>query len=257
MSFENNQTEALRYLLENSLQPQRLDSHPWTKSLIVLQATADTPELLKKSPGQRLVIALVKLFTEMMPSTPPRHGKRLDTRWGEFGILAAQYFVPILFGKPAPAALREAWGKIDQSILLFVYGKPGELLSEAEKEPYKLAGNELDVAPNSTLSDWHRKGLEQLMEMILKRENYLSGSLSKPPVIFRGGVKTVDLMKKSKPGLPVILGLLFLFLGILLLGLLLFCGFKARGIYKQVILVRQDMVQFDPQLPLPVPSSNG
>ena len=50
------------------------------------------PELLDKSPGQRLVYAISRLFIQMMPATPPRRGKRLDTRWGEFGMLAAEYF---------------------------------------------------------------------------------------------------------------------------------------------------------------------
>ena len=183
MSLGNNQPEILRAILEHALQPQFLDAHPWTRSLLVRQAILDMPELQNKSPGQRLVLAISKVFTQMIPSAAPRHGKRLDTRWGEFGLLAAEYFAPLLFGEPTPTSLREAWGHIDQSILLFVYGKPGQTLSEPEKEPYRLVGNEPEIAPNSTLSDWHRNGLECLFEMIVQRESYLSGTLSKPAVI--------------------------------------------------------------------------
>jgi len=173
MAPGNNQLEELKNILTKALQPQLLDTHPWTRSLIVRQASVDMPELLKKSLGQRLVLAISRLFIQMMPATPPRQGKRLDTRWGEFGMLAAEYFAPLLFGEPTPASLREAWGHIDQSILLFVYGRPAKPLSNAEKESYKLVGNEPDVAPNSTLSDWHRNGLDCLLEMIVRRENYL------------------------------------------------------------------------------------
>jgi hypothetical protein len=76
----------------------------------------------------------------MMPATAPRRGKRLDTHWGEFGMLAAEYFSPLLFGEPAPASLGEAWGHIDQSILHFIFGKSGQNLSDTEKEPCKLVG---------------------------------------------------------------------------------------------------------------------
>jgi len=64
-------------------------------------------------------------------------------------------------------------GHIDQSILHFVYGKPAHDLSYARKEAYILVGNESEIAPNSTLSDWHRNGLECLLEMSLRRESYL------------------------------------------------------------------------------------
>ena len=160
MPPDNNLLETLKYILENSLQSHKLDSHPWAASLIVLESSAN--EVQENNSGQQLVNALGKLFTTMMPSTPPKHGKRLDTRWGEFGILAAQYFAPLQFGMPLPASLRDAWGRIDQSILWFVYGKADDSLTTVEKDTYKLVGDELDIASNSTLSDWHRKGLQRL-----------------------------------------------------------------------------------------------
>jgi hypothetical protein len=250
MPPDSNQLEALKTILENCFQPQRLDSHPWAGSLLAQEVDAADPDAPERSPGHRLVIAIGRLFTRMMPSTAPRHGKRLDTRWGEFGILAAQYFAPLIYGIPSPASLREAWGRIDQSILLFAYGKSEDALSKAEKDLYKLVGDEKEVAPNSTLSDWNRKGLLRLVEMILARENYLSESLSKPAVISRHGGLThysspvagqkTSKLHKSGTRLSGKWRFVFLLLGFILVGLLLAGGFKARQIYKQAILVRQD-----------------
>jgi hypothetical protein len=256
-----NQLETLKIILENNLQPQRLDTHPWTKSLIVMQACADMPELLDKTPGQQLIIAIARLFAQMMPATAPRQGKRLDTHWGEFGILAAQYFAPLIFGAASPASLREAWGRIDQSILLFVYGKSEDALSKAEKETYKLVGDELEVTPNSTLSDWNRNGLQRLLEMILRRERYLSESLSKPAVISYHDQTTENSppaldqmnpkMRKLKLRTPGKRRFVFLLLGILLLGLMLVGGFKAWRIYNQAVLVRQDAAQIQDLITAP------
>jgi len=244
--------ETLKSILEKSLQPHLLDSHPWTKSLFVLQACADMPGLSKVGPGQRLGLAIAKLFIQMMPASPPRRSKRLDTRWGEFGILAAQYFAPLIYGEPVPSSLREAWGHIDQCILLFVYGKPGEALSEAEKEPYKLVGNELDIAPNSTLNDWRRNGLERLIEMILRRESYLSGTMSEPAVITFIGQPTDSPMRKFKLRKAGKGRFVFLFLGVLLLGLLIFGVIGDWRIYRQAMLVRQEALQLHALITAPV-----
>src|SRR5512136_1988404 len=113
MQRDGPQIELLRIILENTLQPRRLDAHPWAKSLIVTEVSTNSPDL-QKSAGQRLVQAIANLFKQMKPSTPPRQGKRLDTRWAEFGMLAAQYFSPLLYGEPSPASLREAWGSLDK-----------------------------------------------------------------------------------------------------------------------------------------------
>ncbi len=241
MSSNTNNLEILRSILEKSHLPQLLDSHPWTRSLFVLQAKTDLPELIEKRPGQRLVLAITRLFTQMMPATPPRRGKRLDTHWGEFGILAAMYFGPLLYGEPVPASLREAWGRIDQNILLFVYGKRGDTLSEEEKEPYKLVGNETSIAPNSTLSDWHRKGLEHLTDMILRRESYLSGTVVEPDLSSQEEESKNIPIRLAKPRNAGRGRFVFLFLGILLLGLVLFDGMRVWKINKQVLLVRQDV----------------
>jgi hypothetical protein len=235
--------EILRSILEKSHQPQLLDSHPWIRSLFVLQAEKDSPYLNEKGPGQRLILAISNIFSQMMPANPPRRGKRMDTRWGEFGMLAAMYFGPLLYGEPVPASLREAWGRIDHNILLFVYGKQGKVLSDEEKEPYKLVGKETSIAPNSTLSDWHRKGLEHLSEMILRRESYLSRTMPEAEGISQED-QPRDLSKRGIKPRKVGRGrFVFPFLGLLLLGLVLFDGMRIWQINKQIRLVRQDLAQ--------------
>lgn len=248
--------ENLKYILENSLHPEKLDAHPWTSSPIMQELEADVQD---KSPGQQLVFAINKLFTQIMPSAPPKRGKRLDTRWGEFGILAAQYFAPLTFGTSSPDSLRDAWGRIDQSILLFVYGKSDDSLSDAEKETYKLVGNELEVAPNSTLSDWHRKGLIRLADAILARENYLATSISKPALISQAGQadnpspvpndKDQNVKIKKSGSRRFIAPLLIL----ILLALILAGWFKAWKIYQLAILVRQDAAHIQELIAQPTP----
>jgi hypothetical protein len=263
MPPETDHIETLKYILENSPHPEVLDSHPWTNSLVVLDAVAHNPELEGKSPGQKIILTVAKLFTQMMPSAPPKHGKRLDTRWGEFGILASQYFAPLQFGAPSPDSLRDAWGRIDQSILFFVFGKPEDTLSDMEKETYKLVGDEKEVAPNSTLSDWHRKGLQHLSDLIQARENFLSASILQPEAISQTGQAGVQANDPSTEPDPIdqnikiqrsgrrrfIIPVLIL----VLLSLLLIGGLKAWKIYDLAMLVYQDAARIQELISKPVP----
>ncbi|HET9911648.1 MAG TPA: DUF4012 domain-containing protein [Anaerolineales bacterium] len=222
--------EDLKYILENSLHPERLDSHPWTSSPIVQEVDGS------ERPGQRLVLAISGLFSQMMPSTPMKRGKRLDSRWAEFGILAALYFAPVRFGAPSPASLRDAWGRIDQSILYFVYGKSQSELSKDEVETYKLVGDEPEVASISTLSDWHRKGLQRLAERIQVRENYLAKSV--PEV--KTSSATANSKKSSRSRASKGWRVAILFLAMLLLGSLAIAGLKVRDAYELALIVRRD-----------------
>ena len=154
--------ETLKEILKRARHPGQLDDHPWTQSLFVREALTGEPGLQEASPGGQLVGALGKLFQELQPATPPRRGLRLDSRWGEFGLLAALYFAPFNHGTAFPSSQLEAWGRIDPAILYFVYGKPAEVLGGEACEKYRLVGDELDLGPASTLSDWHRKGLQRL-----------------------------------------------------------------------------------------------
>src|SRR5688572_27824973 len=120
--------ETLKQILRHARQPDLLNDHPWTQSLIVQEALASDPGLAEASPGQQLIGALAGLFKQLQPANPPRVGKRLDPRWGEFGLLAALYFAPFNHGTSFPTSLMEAWCRIDPAILYFVYGKPAEAL---------------------------------------------------------------------------------------------------------------------------------
>lgn len=239
--------ETLKDILENIHQPARLDPHPWAASLVVQQACREAPELLEKSPGHRLIAAMMGIFRQMMPASPPRQGKRLDTRWGEFGILAAMYFAPYAFGEKSPGSLRDAWENLDRSILLFVFGQ-AEGMTDEEKEAYKLAGGEKIAAPSSTLSDWHRNGLQHLLEMLTGRETHLARLHSMPAVIgadakavksdsnLSPGRKSPKRKKKSK-WFWITAGLLLT----VLLGLMAIAGFRGYRLYQQALLVRADL----------------
>jgi hypothetical protein len=202
-----------------------------------------TPALQNASPGVRLISAISELFTDTLPALPPRKGKRLDSRWGEFGILAALYFAPMRFGKPTPSSLRDAWGRIDKAILLFVFGEVTDL-KEEEIERYKLVGNEAEVAPTSTLSDWHRKGIQRLFEEIMTREKFMMNrSLEQSST-------TLDLKDGRVPQKnfasgkgPIIKRLFLIVLFLLLIGST-FAGIqKAKRMYMLVMELRQNIVE--------------
>lgn len=223
------ETEALRAILENIHHPEMLDSHPWVSRLFVKEAAARRPELGRQNPGAQLVGALAESFAKNIPSNPPRRGKRLDTRWGEFGLLAAQYFAPLQFGAPIPTSLRDAWGRMDQSILLYVFGR-ADSLSQDEIAAYKLVGGELEVAPTSTLSDWHTKGMQKLAEALSARDQFLAQEQPRP--------------RPSRRLLKVLLLILLLILAFLLTG----GGFTAKRVYDIALLTWQDASQLREQV---------
>ena len=172
MSSKKLDLENLKLILENLHDPAFLDRHPWTTSLFVQDFLNASPTDKERSPGTRLCGAIEALFSTIKPGLPPRRGKRLDSRWGEFGLLSALYFTPRRNGELSPSSLREAWGRIDKAIQLEMMGEDIQFGPE-EIEGYKLVGNESQVAPSSTLSDWHRKGLQRLLDAINLREEHL------------------------------------------------------------------------------------
>ena len=141
-----------RKVLENLRSPDQLDDHPWVSSRFVQDYVHKNAALEQKKPGYQLAVAVGDLFNQMIPGAQPKRGKRLDTRWGAYGILAAQYFAPFLFGVPYPSSFRDAWGKIDEAILLFRFGNGGKhALAGEDVARFKLIGDELDVTPLSTI----------------------------------------------------------------------------------------------------------
>jgi LysM repeat protein len=198
MRPSNLQVDELKFILDNIRTPSHLDDHPWTKSLAVQEQVLKDPSLGEKSPGYKLIVVLSRLFQKMMPSAPPRRGKRLDTRWCQFGMLAAQYFAPFLFGSIFPVSLRDAWGRIDQAIPYFVFGKPGYDLPASEVARYCLFGDDAEPAPVSTLSDWHIMGLQRLVDLFLENERHLSQKLSQTsPVLQSSGMEIHSAQDKE------------------------------------------------------------
>lgn len=195
-SSTSSSVELLKQALSNLRQPELLNNHPWA----VLIAGSGS-----KSAGVQLVELLTKVFRNTRPSGPPRTGKRLDTRWGVFGVLAAQYFAPAILGTPSPTSLREAWESLDRSILLFTFGR-FDGLSEDERALYRFAANEIAPAPNSTLSDWHRRGIEQLAELV-------TGELARISNNKKTSTRTPEFGRKVTIGLVLAGIVLVVFLG--------------------------------------------
>jgi len=215
-STDPSPVDLLRIILSNLNTPQVLNDHPW----------AAVSEI---EGGKQLVGMTLDVFRRIVPPSPPRTGKRLDTRWGAFGILAAQYFAPFISGTPFPSSLRDAWDSLDQAILLFVH-KETDGLKEEEKARYRFAGNEIQPAPNSTLSDWHRKGMEQLAEMMLVER--ARKSAEKKPLSAKNAVlKTIGLAVAS-----------------LLLAVVLFFGWKAWGLYQHAQAIEQKITAIEAYL---------
>ncbi|HLO31262.1 MAG TPA: DUF4012 domain-containing protein [Anaerolineales bacterium] len=249
MSTTHSEAENLKNILENIHHPELLDGHLWASRLFVKDALSTNPQLRKESPGQQLSAALGELFSKTMPSTPPRRGKRLDTHWGEFGILAALYFAPSQQGLPPPNSLREAWGRIDQAISFYVYGSQADCLSEQELESYRLVGHEVEVAPTSTLSDWHRKGIQRLAEAVAAREKYLADLPEGNSRLERSVIDSAGLVQdrqahesttsKSFPYKKVFLPVLIC----LLLIALALGGYKVWKIYGFALPLREDLSQ--------------
>lgn len=214
----------LKTVLENLGQTEKLNAHPWVNSRMVIEAGNRNPGLNELTPGERLVQTLSGIFRLMMPNTSPKRGLRLDTHWGEFGILASQYFAPLEFNLPFPASLREAWQNIDQAILLFVFNNNKDI-TEEDRIRYQLIGNEPEIAPNSTISDWHRKGIEQFSNFIAQymQQSEINAKIDGAPLNKRSPI--IQFLKKLRPA-PIFW---VWFMRILLL---LVVGFLAAGIWK-------------------------
>ncbi|MBI5713667.1 MAG: hypothetical protein HZC38_09640, partial [Chloroflexi bacterium] len=237
----------LKNVLDYIESPDRLNDHPWTKSLVVCQRVAADPALQKRKPGYQLLAALSALFRETMPSVPPKRGKRLDTKWGQFGILTALYFAPFEFNTMPPSSLADAWGRIDQVIPLFVYGKPDHEISESDLVRYRLIADEEEVAPTSTLSDWHVKGLERLANLFLSREHYLTEQLATPSILLssNGGHVTQQatshtLLTKSQKFYRRHTRQIWITLALIVT---LFLGWKGVRIYQLLSAVQNEMSQ--------------
>jgi hypothetical protein len=243
--------QEFKEILEQVTSASNLDQHAWVDSLHVRQFVEHHPDFRQKSPGVQLLAAMSATFQATMPRTPPKRGKRLDTQWGEFGILGALYFAPFEFGAVRPARLLDAWGRIDEVILQFQFGGHGAELSQIEQERYRLVGNEIVAAPTSTISDWHMRGLERLAEAFLASEKRLSLQRNEVSVVLHP-----ERAAQTDAEPPAAAPRIFLWyrrysrqlwLGLILL-LVLFLGWKTLRIFNLYQAFRADVDQFQGML---------
>jgi hypothetical protein len=205
--------DTLKQVLQHLREPEKLNQHPWA----ALAAGPQQPD-----PGAALVELVLRVFRKTMPPAPPRARKRLDTRWAVFGLLAAQHFAPALRGRPAPNSQKAAWDDIDQAILFFVFeNKPAP--SQEQASAYALTAHEREPAPNSTLSDWYRKGLEQLADLLLLEFDQLAQA--------RGAAASP---RRRRP--KAAWWLLLLLIPTVLLGLL---AWRAWGFYQHALSIQR------------------
>ena len=244
----------LKTILDQANSPSQLDDHPWARSLTVHQFIAKTPSLGSHSPGYQLLATLSALFWETMPSTPPRRGKRLDSRWGQFGILGALYFAPFEFGTVRPATQLDGWGRIDEVIYLFVFGRQEHKIPSEVAEHYCFVGNETEAAPISTISGWHMKGLERLVRSFINRERLLSAQLNKPSIVLDPSkaeeveYEVENISHASNPSSGAIISRIQSLLAkyqrsiwlVLILVLLIFLGWKSWHVFYLARAVQAD-----------------
>jgi len=248
MTAQSEAFETIRHILRDVNRPERLDDHPWTRSLFVRDALAKDSILMDQPPGQQLLIALARLFPLMQPAAPPRDGVRLDSRWCEFGLLAALYYAPLIHGMPVPTSLRDAWARIDDSIQLCLSASPPQGMPAADPGSFQLVADEPEVAPVSTISDWHRKGLERLADIVLTRERFLLSNgmgpspilkLGSQPGMSKGGELAQNRGRRRWLGRSILIALVAASLLFLILA-----GIKARRLYQAVVQIENDLSGF-------------
>ncbi|MBT3389225.1 MAG: DUF4012 domain-containing protein [Chloroflexi bacterium] len=243
-------TTNLKQILEAAQAPASLDEHPWTKSLWVQQFAAQQPAINAHSAGYQLLSALSALFRETMPGTPPRRGKRIDTRWGQFGIIGALYFAPFDFLVARPVSLLDAWGRIDEVILSYAHQQPPELLSPEAIARYRLVGDEYQAGPVSTLSDWHLRGLERLAEFLRDRERLLSAQYACESIVLNPQAEDVEIsIPITEPAVTLRPGVAFyrrharqIWLSLLLV-LVVFFGWQGLRTYRLYRAFKSDVDQ--------------
>ncbi len=127
MDHLQTQKEILRNIISSVNAPEDLSLHDWVQTYVVQEyAKGIAGDEQAIDDGVLLLRAIQNIYEGLMPSTPPVIGKRVFTKWGEFGILAARYFKPFAENEPAPSSLEDAWQNIDEAIGYFVEKKKME-----------------------------------------------------------------------------------------------------------------------------------
>jgi hypothetical protein len=115
--------------------------------------------------------------------------------------------------------------------LLFVFGR--EDVSDDERTRFRLVGDEPGIASDSTISDWHRKGLERFARLVIHEEKRLEELPATAPRRARW---------KLAAGL----------IGLLLLAFMIFGAIKGWGIYQHLVVIKQKVDSLEAYLtPMP------
>lgn len=245
--FQDFTIEELKRVLHSIEHPHSLNDHPWAWSGFVKEHAQKFPDLQALSRGELLLHTIKYHFLKLLPQSPPRPGKRIATKWGQFGILAARYFYPLTEGNPPPPTLEEAWRNIDESVNYFVEAKAaGDAKSESGIQLFTFS-DVMELSPNSpplsTLSDWHTRGLEDLRRLL---ETSNTSHIQKQK-------KNTALEKNRSQRLG---RRVLLIIAILVLSLFSWTGVKAARIYQlgkelynqyQGITSQNDFVDLRPQ----------
>lgn len=227
----------LRTILKNLDQPGKLNNHPWANSDMVIETCKRHPGLRKLASGEQLVQTISIIFRAMMPNTPPKRGLRVDSQWGEFGILASQYFAPLIFHLPYPRSLQEAWQNIDRAILLFVFNNE-KGIKKTDRIRYQLIGNEPEIVPNSTIRDWHRKGIKHFSTYIAQymKQSEVNAKIKETSHSKQSSI--IQSPKKLRPTQAFRIWTKYVVL-LLIVGLLSISIWKGWGIYQRVRSIKQ------------------
>ena len=174
------ETEALRAILENIHHPEMLDSHPWVSRLFVKEAVARRPELGQAKPGCTTGRRAGGFLCENHPIQPAAARQTSRHALGRIRSAGRPIFcaTAIWHAHPHfPARRLGAHGSCHPA-LRFRARRGFTLASEIAA--YKLVGDELEVAPTSTLSDWHTKGMQKLAEALSAHEQFLTQEQPRP-----------------------------------------------------------------------------
>ena len=175
-------SKTLKEILEHIRAPEDLDAHPWTRSLIVREVADQASGFVGFEPGTTACPDDWKALRHHAAQQAPEARFTIGYALGRVWLAGCPVFCAAHLWVTLPGHAARSWDRIDEALLRYAYdGASGELSAE-QIARYKLVGDELGAA--STISDWHRKGIDRLAETILAREQFLAATSSQASSIF-------------------------------------------------------------------------